>query len=100
MTTCNEISPRQAAAYGRVMAALRTSDVSDLEDGELLTLREACDALVLGDGDADTRLEHARDVCTDLVVTGRWAPESAERLRRDVESCARRAGDVPPGLAA
>jgi hypothetical protein len=86
----HDISPRQATAYARVMAVLRSGDGFELDESESDAIRQACDALVLGDGDARERLERARHVCAVLEASGRLEHERVERLRSDLESCGAR----------
>ncbi|MEA2479591.1 MAG: hypothetical protein QOJ07_1513 [Thermoleophilaceae bacterium] len=65
---------------------------SKLHAGEQDLLREATDALffaedIEGDDAARIALLDVQALCSGLVEAGRWLPETADALMRDVEGC-------------
>jgi hypothetical protein len=82
----------RAQAYGRLMQTIREEGHDTLSAEECTLLREAADALLFCEALADD--DEARDGLTrvgelagDLVGSGRWGPDRAEQLLRDIESC-------------
>lgn len=82
----------RAQAYGRLMRTIREEGPDTLTADECALLREAADALLFCEALADD--DEARDGLTrvgelagDLVGSGRWGPDRAEQLLRDIESC-------------
>ena len=74
-------------AYGRAMRRLRRTGEAELHANERDALREACDALIFGDDDAQSRLTAAREVCESLVGSGRWTEDRAGSLLEEIEAC-------------
>jgi hypothetical protein len=63
-----------------------------LRPEECALVREAADALLFcaeltWDEDARDGLTRVGDLAGDLVGAGRWGPERAEQLLRDIECC-------------
>jgi hypothetical protein len=87
-----QVTSERAQAYGRLMRTVRDDGPDALTPIECTLVREAADALLFCDERAWS--EEARDGLTrvgelagDLVGTGRWGPDRAEQLLRDIESC-------------
>ena len=86
------MSPERAQAYGRLMHSLRDDGPDPLRDEERAMVREAADALLFcealaRDEEARDGLTRVGDLAGDLVGSGRWGPQRAEQLLRDIESC-------------
>jgi hypothetical protein len=86
------MTSERAQAYGRLMRTVRDDGPEPLTPEECALVREAADALLFCDERAWT--DEARDGLTqvgelagDLVGSGRWGPDRAEQLLRDIESC-------------
>jgi hypothetical protein len=82
----------RAQAYGRLMRTLDEDGPEQLRPEEQALVREAADALVFcealaGDDEARDGLTRVGDLAGDLVGTGRWGPDRAEQLLRDIEAC-------------
>jgi hypothetical protein len=82
----------RAQAYGRLMKAVRAEGPEALEPAEQETIREAADALLFcedlsWDDEARDGVTRVGDLAGDLVGSGRWAPDRAEQLLRDIEAC-------------
>jgi hypothetical protein len=82
----------RAQAYGRLMRTLEEDGVGELRPEEQALVREAADALVFcevlaSDDEAREGLTRVGDLAGDLVGSGRWGPERAEQLLRDIEAC-------------
>jgi len=74
------------------MKALRAEGSEALEPAEQETIREAADALLFcedlsWDDEARDGVTRVGDLAGDLVGSGRWAPDRAEALLRDIEAC-------------
>ena len=74
------------------MRTVRTDGSDALDASERALVREAADALLFcgdlaGDDEARNGLTRVGDLAGDLVGSGRWGPERAEQLLRDIESC-------------
>ena len=59
---------------------------------ECAVVREAADSLVFcedlsWDDEARDGLRRVGDLAGELVASGRWGPDRAEQLLRDIESC-------------
>jgi hypothetical protein len=69
------------------------ADGSEALDGtESALIREAADALLFcenlsWDEEARDGLTRVGDLAGDLVGSGRWGPDRAEQLLRDIEAC-------------
>ena len=86
------VSPERAQAYGRLMDTLRDEGPAALGPDERTMVREAADALLFceslpRDGEARDGFTRVGDLAGELVGSGRWGPEQAEQLLRDIESC-------------
>jgi hypothetical protein len=74
------------------MKAVRAEGPEALEPAEQETIREAADALLFcedlsWDDEARDGVTRVGDLAGDLVGSGRWAPDRAEQLLRDIEAC-------------
>ena len=86
------MSPERAKAYGRLMETARDDGPQALRPDERVLLRESADALffceeLTWDDEAREGLTRVGDLAGELVASGRWGPERAERLLRDIEAC-------------
>jgi hypothetical protein len=86
------VTSERAKAYGRLMRTVRDDGPDALTPVECTLIREAADALLFCDEDAwsdEARegLTRVGELAGDLVGTGRWGPDRAEQLLRDIESC-------------
>ncbi|MEA2330265.1 MAG: hypothetical protein QOH58_403 [Thermoleophilaceae bacterium] len=91
------MNSERAQAYGRLMETIRDDGPDSLGATERVLVREAADALLFcedlsWDDEARDGLTRVGDLAGDLVGSGRWGPERAEQLLRDIESC----GPVAP----
>jgi hypothetical protein len=82
----------RAQAYGRLMRTIEEDGATELRLEERAVVREAADALLFcealaSDDEARDGLTRVGDLAGDLVGTGRWGPERAEQLLRDIEAC-------------
>jgi hypothetical protein len=82
----------RAQAYGRLMRTLEDDGPEYLSPEEQTLVREAADALVFCealalDDEARDGLTRVGDLAGDLVGSGRWGPDRAEQLLRDIEAC-------------
>jgi hypothetical protein len=90
--TLNSVSPDRAQAYGRLMHTVNEDGPAALRPGECELVREAADSLFFcedlsWDDEARDGLTRVGDLAGELVGSGRWGPERAEQLLRDIESC-------------
>jgi len=74
------------------MAAVRADGSDALAPSEQEVLREAADALLFcedlsWDDEARDGVTRVGELAGDLVGSGRWAPDRAEQLLRDIEAC-------------
>jgi hypothetical protein len=74
------------------MTTVRDDGSTALTPDERTVVREAADALLFcenlsWDEDARDGLTRVGDLAGDLVGSGRWGPDRAEQLLRDIESC-------------
>jgi hypothetical protein len=86
------MTSRRAQSYGRVMETLRSVGESKLHAEEQDQIREAADALLFCEDidtgpEAKVALDGVRDLTRRLVGTGRWTPDTADRLLEDVAGC-------------
>jgi hypothetical protein len=86
------MNSERAQAYGRLMRTIREDGELALDPAESALVREAADALLFcdnlaGDDEARDGLTRVGDLAGDLVGSGRWGPERAEQLLRDIECC-------------
>jgi hypothetical protein len=86
------MTSRRSQSYGRVMATLRAMGDTKLHEDERQQIREAADALLFCDDlDAGPEARLALDgivgLSDELIESGRWLPDSAERLVEDVAGC-------------
>ena len=90
--TLNLVSPDRAQAYGRLMQTVNDDGPVALNAEESVLVREAADSLFFcedlsWDDEARDGLTRVGDLAGELVGSGRWGPERAEQLLRDIESC-------------
>jgi hypothetical protein len=73
------------------MRTVRDDGPDALTPEECTLVREAADALLFCDSDwsdeARDGLTRVGDLAGDLVGNGRWGPDRAEQLLRDIEAC-------------
>jgi hypothetical protein len=72
------------------MQTVRDDGPEALRPDECTLIREAADALlfcVSWNDEARDGLTQVGDLAGDLVASGRWGPDRAEQLLRDIESC-------------
>ena len=74
------------------MATVNDTGLERLQPEERRLVREAADSLLfcedLGlDDEARAGLALVGDLAGELVGSGRWGPERAEQMLRDIESC-------------
>jgi hypothetical protein len=74
------------------MEAVYDDGPQALRPDERVLLRESADALffceeLTWDDEAREGLTRVGDLAGELVASGRWGPERAERLLRDIEAC-------------
>jgi hypothetical protein len=74
------------------MRTVRDSGPDPLGPEERALVREAADALLFceelaWDDEARMGLTRVGDLAGELVGSGRWGPDRAEQLLRDIESC-------------
>ena len=86
------MNSERAQAYGRLMQAVRAEGPEALDAAEQATVREAADALLFcddlsWDDEARDGVTRVGDLAGDLVGSGRWAPDRAEQMLRDIEAC-------------
>jgi hypothetical protein len=86
------MTSERAQAYGRLMRTIGEGGPVELRHEERTLIREAADALVFcellaSDDEARDGLTRVGDLAGDLVGSGRWGPERAEQLLRDIEAC-------------
>jgi hypothetical protein len=82
----------RAQAYGRLMRTIREDGPLGLDPAETALVREAADAMLFcenlaTDDEARDGLTRVGDLAGDLVGSGRWGPDRAEQLLRDIECC-------------
>ena len=81
----------RSQAYGRVMQTLVELGPTKLLDDEVDRLREAADTLLFTENMADdaavVATREARSVIDNLVDSGRWSEERANRLADDLAAC-------------
>jgi hypothetical protein len=86
------MTSRRAQSYGRVMETLRSVGEAKLHAAEADEIREAADTLLFCEDmdagpEAKRALEGARELTRRLAATGRWSPETADRLLEDIAGC-------------
>ncbi|MEA2417996.1 MAG: hypothetical protein QOE60_202 [Thermoleophilaceae bacterium] len=86
------MNSERSQAYGRLMQTIREDGPVALGQAESALVREAADALLFcenlaADDEARDGLTRVGDLAGDLVGSGRWGPERAEQLLRDIECC-------------
>ena len=72
--------PTPSIAYGQLMRSLHPLEGSKLHPHESAVLRDAADARLFGDLDADSRLDDVQELLERLVDVDRLQPELAELL--------------------
>jgi hypothetical protein len=91
-TLGRRVNSERAQAYGRLMRMVRDDGPAALGSDERAVVREAADALVFcediaWDDDARDGVTRVGDLAGELVGSGRWGPDRAEQLLRDIEAC-------------
>jgi hypothetical protein len=85
------MTSRRSQSYGRVMATLRAMGDTKLHEDERAQIREAADALLFCDdmdaGEGRLALDGIVELSDELIESGRWLPDTAERLVEDVAGC-------------
>ena len=86
------MTSERAQAYGRLMQTVRDDGEVALSPVESALVRESADALLFceslaTDDEARDGLTRVGDLAGDLVGSGRWGPDRAEQLLRDIECC-------------
>lgn len=84
------MNSERAQAYGRLMLTVRADGPEALQPAEQELIREAADALLFcedlsWDDEARDGLTRVGDLAGELVGSGRWGPDRAEQLLRDIE---------------
>jgi hypothetical protein len=81
------MTSERSQAYGRVMQTIADLGPSKLHPSEQDRIRDAADTLLFcEDGTcAEAALSDIRDLTGNLVESGRWLDDSAERLLGDLE---------------
>ncbi|MEA2473227.1 MAG: hypothetical protein QOE06_1142 [Thermoleophilaceae bacterium] len=82
----------RSQAYGRVTKLVDDLSGSKLHPTEQQTIRDAADALffcedISADADARAALDGLERLIEALLEADRFTPETADRLRADVEGC-------------
>jgi hypothetical protein len=86
------MTSRRSQSYGRVMATLRAMGETQLDEDERQQIRDAADTLLFCE-DLDTgaearlALDRVVELSDELMESGRWLPDSAERLVEDIAGC-------------
>ena len=86
------MTSERSQAYGRVTKLVDDLSASKLHADEQQTIRDAADAMFFcedlgGDEEARAALAAFEQLVTTLLENERFTPETAERLRADVEGC-------------
>jgi hypothetical protein len=81
------MTSERSQAYGRVMQTIADLGPSKLHNSEQDRIRDAADTLLFCEDSAcaDIALSDVRDLTSNLVESGRWMDETAERLLGDLE---------------
>jgi hypothetical protein len=83
------MTSERANAYGRVVRTIEDLGATKLHPEEIVRLRAAIDTLLFSEElsalGAREALEDAHAVCDHLADTGRWTPERARQLSRDID---------------
>jgi hypothetical protein len=86
------MTSERSQAYGRVTKLVEDLSASKLHASEQQTIRDAADALffcedLTADPDARVALDAVEGLIDRLVENERFTPETAERLRADLDGC-------------
>jgi hypothetical protein len=86
------MTSERSQAYGRVTKLVDDLSGSKLHDSEQQIVRDAADALFFcedlgADAEARASLDALETLIAQLVESERFTPETADRLRADVEGC-------------
>jgi hypothetical protein len=83
------MTSERTQAYGRVMRTIADVGPTKLHEDEQDRIRNAADTLIFAQTFEDARAAPADidALCAHLVATGRWTPERADELARDVLAC-------------
>jgi hypothetical protein len=86
------MTSERSQAYGRVTKLVDDLSASKLHPSEQQIVRDAADALFFcedlsADGEARSALEGFEALVGNLLEAERFTPETADRLREDVEGC-------------
>jgi hypothetical protein len=84
------VNAERTQAYSRVMSTLSDLGPSKLWADEQERIRHAADTLIFSTqlgADAQVALADAARLCQELVASGRWQQDTADRLATDVGDC-------------
>ncbi len=86
------MTSERSQAYGRVTKLMDDLSASKLHDSEQQIVRDAADSLFFcedlgADPEARAALDALETLVSGLVESERFTPETADRLRADVEGC-------------
>lgn len=86
------MTSERSQAYGRVTKLVDDLSASKLHASEQQTIRDAADALffcedISADAEARRALDALESLIEGLLESERFTPETAGRLRADVEGC-------------
>lgn len=81
------MTAQQAAAYNRVMKTLEDLSAAKFHAHEQQLVREAADALLFGDEDAERAYERVGEMLDDMVEADRLLPDTAGALLDDLRAC-------------
>jgi hypothetical protein len=86
------MTSERSQAYGRITKLVDDLSASKLHADEQQTIRDAADALffcedLTADPDARTALDAVEALIDRMVENERFTPETADRLRADLDGC-------------
>jgi len=88
------MTSERTQAYGRVVKTLDDLGPTKLQPAEQDRIREAADTLIFAAEPEEARaaLDNIETLAEHLAGSGRWTPERAQQLLRDLVEC----GPVAP----
>lgn len=86
------MTSERARSYARIVKRLDDLEPAKLHADEAATIRDAADSLLFAedlgaDKHARAALDRAVELSRRLVASGRWLPETADAVVRDLEDC-------------